>query len=202
MSISESGSPSYQPAVGFQVIVSRSIAHRNRYSAIGGWRDGHARLASQTVSCQNPRTAMKVLIPFILLLSACAPVEPKDDLSQQSFPAVWDVRFFGKQGEGLGSMRLELTTEPIDDAYCGKPYFWKAVVLESDIDVELWRDVQPAYHIYARWLSVDLTASTCNVNYVLMGNIDRESASGFFNFSHPLGGENLGRFEAVPVVRE
>ena len=145
---------------------------------------------------------MRALFPILLLLSACAPVEPKDDLSQQTFPAVWDVSFYNKQGESIGSMRLGLTTDPIDDDYCGKPYFWKAVVLESDIEVDMWRDIQPAYHIYARWLSVDLTASTCNVNYVLMGNIDRESADGFFNFSHPLGDENLGRFEAVPVARD
>lgn len=144
---------------------------------------------------------MKRLIA-LLILAGCAPVEPRDDASQNTFPAIWDIEFFGKQDERIGTMRLGLTTEPIDDGYCGQPYFRKAIVIDSDMEVEMWRDVQPAYHIYAYWLSVDLTASSCNVNYVLLGNIDRESASGFFNFSHPLGGENLGRFEARPVTGE
>ena len=144
---------------------------------------------------------MRRLLPIFFLLSACAPVEPKDDATQRAFPAVWDIEFFDKQDQRIGKMRLGLTTEPLDEQYCGKPYFRKAVVLDSEMDIEMWRDVQPAYHIYAYWLSVDLTASSCNVNYMLLGNINEASASGFFNFAHPLGGEHLGRFEAAPVER-
>ena len=112
---------------------------------------------------------------------------------------VWQIVFVDRDQNDLGTIRLALTDEPIDEQYCGDPYLRKAVILDDDLDFELGIEKLPAYSISFFWLRLDLTASSCNTNFLLLGNIDRNEATGFFNFAHPLGGEYLGRFWAEPV---
>lgn len=136
----------------------------------------------------------------VLLLAACASQGERPAKSQEgSIPPIWDISFVGPGNEDLGSLRIALTTEPIDEDYCGAAYLRKAIVLEDNLDVDLGMDKQPAYSISMFWLWLDLTASSCNTSFLLLGNIDADESVGFFNYSHPLGGESLGRFKAVPV---
>jgi hypothetical protein len=144
------------------------------------------------------RLACCFLLPMLLV--ACASQDEKPANAEgTSIPPIWDVSFVGTGNEDLGSLRIALTSEPIDEDYCGASYLRKAIVLEDHLDVDLGMDKQPAYSISMFWLWLDLTASSCNTNFLLLGNIDPDESVGFFNYAHPLGGESIGRFEAVPV---
>lgn len=122
--------------------------------------------------------------------------EPEEE---QGIPRVWEFLFFDRDQNDLGRIRLALTDQPIDDRYCGDAYLKKAVILEDELAFDLDLEMQPAYSISLFWLRLDLTASSCNTNFMVLGNIDATEASGFFNYAHPLGGENIGRFTAVPL---
>jgi hypothetical protein len=137
---------------------------------------------------------------IVLLLAGCESQDPKPATDpDSSIPPIWEIAFVGTDNEDLGSLRIALTTEPIDEDYCGASYLRKAIVLEDNLEVDLGMAKQPAYSISMFWLWLDLTASSCNTNFLLLGNIDPDESVGFFNYSHPLGGKSLGRFEAVPV---
>jgi len=139
------------------------------------------------------------LLPVFFFLFGCTSSPPVDDSSEVTFPTVWDFEFVDKEESSLGSVRLGLTMEPVDEDYCGGSYFRKAKVLRDDLKIDLYKSLQPAWHIFAYGLSIDLTASTCNTNYLLIGSMNPEEASGYFNYAHPLGGEYIGRFTAAPV---
>ena len=132
------------------------------------------------------------------LLAGCAlqTVEPE---TEQGIPRVWEFLFVDRDQNDLGRIRLALTDEPIDDRYCGDAYMKKAVILDDELAFDLDMDKQPAYSISLFWLRLDLTASSCHTNFLLLGNIDANEATGFFNYAHPLGGEYIGRFTAAPV---
>lgn len=134
-------------------------------------------------------------------LFGCTASPPADESGAVTFPAVWDFEFVDKEQNSLGSIRLGFTTEPVDADYCGESYYRKAKVLSDGLEIDLHKPLQPVWHIFAYGLSIDLTASTCNTNYVLIGNMNTEEASGFFNYAHPLGGEHIGRFTGTPVAR-
>lgn len=133
-----------------------------------------------------------------MCLSACASSETQE--APQGFPVIWDFRFVDTEQNPLGNIRIQLTEDPIDDGYCGEDYFRKAIVLEDDLAYDLGMEKQPAYHISLFALALDLTASVCHTNFILSGPINSEEASGFFNYAHPLGGYNIGRFTATPIV--
>jgi hypothetical protein len=143
------------------------------------------------------RAAAGVLIAAALV-SACA-VRDTEPADERGIPGVWDIEFFDRDRNGLGSIRIALTNEPVDDQYCGEPFYRKAVILEDELDFDIGMEKRPAYSISFFWLKLDLTASVCHTNFLLMGNIDPTQASGFFTYAHPLGGEYLGRFTALPV---
>ena len=141
------------------------------------------------------------LAPVFFFLFGCASGPPVDESSGDTFPAVWDFEIVDKEQTALGSIRLRLTMEPVDEDYCGGSYFRKAKVLRDDLKIDLYKSLQPVWHVFARGLSIDLTASTCNTNYLFIGSINPEEASGYFNYAHPLGGEYIGRFIGTPVVQ-
>ena len=144
--------------------------------------------------------AIRVACCIAVLLAACESQNEKPaEVQDRGIPPIWDVSFVGTGNEDLGSLRIALTTEPIDEDYCGASYLRKAIVLEDNLDVDLGMDKQPAYSISMFWLWLDLTASSCNTSFLLLGNIDPDESVGFFNYAHPLGGESIGRFKAVPA---
>ena len=150
---------------------------------------------------------MKVLVRIFVLsvcLSACTANDSKPETDSDAsgqFPVIWDIQIFDKEQQPLGNLKIRLTEEPVDDDYCGYDYFRKAIVLEDNLKADLQGiEKQPAYHIGALWLTIDLTASVCWADYILMGDINKEEAKGFFNYSHPFGGYNIGSFTASPVV--
>jgi hypothetical protein len=138
------------------------------------------------------------LLLVCVALSACASQAGEPEKAG-GIPRVWDIEFFDRDQEDLGSIRLALTDEPIDEDYCGDAYQRKAVIIDDQLTVDLDLEKRPAYSISFYWLRLDLTASVCHTNFLLLGNIDASEASGFFNYAHPLGGQNIGRFHAVPV---
>ena len=139
------------------------------------------------------------LIIIIVLIAGCAVNESKTQTEPEHFPAIWLIRFIDAEEQSLGYLKLRLTDEFVDGNYCGNDYRKKAFVIEDELDVDVGMDKQPAYHLDGFWIKIDLTASVCYTNYMLIGGIDREEASGFFNYTHPLGGYNIGRFAANPV---
>lgn len=139
-----------------------------------------------------------VVLMVASLASACATRESAAE-EEQGIPRVWEILFFDRDQNDLGRIRLALTDEPIDEQYCGEPHQRKAVILEDELAVDLDMEKLPAYSISMFWLRLDLTGSTCHTNFLLLGNIGPNEATGFFNYAHPLGGEYLGRFTAAPV---
>ena len=136
----------------------------------------------------------------LLLLSACATDRVTDDeIETGGIPAIWEFTFTDRDASDLGTIRLAFTDEPADDGYCAGRGLRKAHILEDNLDFDLGMDKQPAYRFGIRWMELDLTATSCNVNFLLLGNFDASSSSGIFNYAHPLGGDFIGRFSAVPV---
>ena len=60
--------------------------------------------------------------------------------------------------------------------------------------------MQPTYEIRGPWITIDLTGTICNVGYRFLGELGDDGATGFFNYSHKMGGENIGRFVATPIL--
>ena len=112
--------------------------------------------------------------------------------------AVWRFDFVDTHHESLGHLLLAFTNESIDEPSCGNDYLKKMVVLEDGLDFDFGVESRPAYSINGPWLTVDLTASVCYIDHKLIGDITQGGAAGFFNYSHKLGGYNIGRFTARP----
>ena len=101
----------------------------------------------------------------------------------------------------MGSLTIQLTEEPIDTDYCGDDYFRKVVVLEDNLNANLQGiELRPAYHVSALGLTIDLTSTVCWADYILLGKVNKKEAKGYFNLAQPLGGHNIGRFTATPMV--
>lgn len=147
-------------------------------------------------------------IPFVLLLClcACASSEPvdqaqtaSDGAASQSQQPVWRFDFVDDNQDSLGYLLLAFTAEAVDEPTCGKDYRKKMRVVEDRLDFDLGVEAQPAYSINGPWLTIDLTASVCYIDHNLIGDITDDGATGFFTYSHRLGGRSIGSFTAHPV---
>jgi hypothetical protein len=116
-------------------------------------------------------------------------------------PGTWDFRVVDQQKQSIGHLVLRLTGESVSNTACDDGEWKTAVILEDRLDYDFGFDLQPAYRVHGRWLTVDLTASMCNVDHIFNGEVDDDGASGFFNYYHRLGGNNIGAFTAVPVTQ-
>ena len=95
---------------------------------------------------------------------------------------------------------LLLTQEDIGTESCVDQYWKKALVIDDSLDFDVGFEKQPAYNIKGPWLTIDLTASTCNVHHRLIGDVNSDGATGSFNYLDLLGSYNIGTFTASPVV--
>jgi hypothetical protein len=157
---------------------------------------------------QVPPVSLFVRLLIVLfLLTGCATSNHKDygGLIAQLTPArwrqpgTWDFIILDREEHSLGHIVLRLTGEDVGADACDRDQWKRAVVLESSLTFDFGFVVQPAYRVHGRWLTVDLTASMCYADHILDGELDNEGASGFFNYHHNLGGDNIGTFTAVLV---
>lgn len=113
-------------------------------------------------------------------------------------PGVWDFQVENSQKESMGDIRMHLTGESASYD-CDEGGWKRAEIIHGDIDYDFGFDLQPAYRVHGNWITIDLTASICGADHLLNGELNDDGASGFFNYSHRLGGNNLGTFIAVPA---
>ena len=113
-------------------------------------------------------------------------------------PGVWTFRILDRDDRPMGDIVLLLTNENPDAGSCANAGWRKAIVIDDTVDFDFGFEKSPAYSVHGRWLTVDLTASICELDHNLVGEIDEQGASGFFNFAHSLGGYNVGKFVATP----
>jgi hypothetical protein len=143
-----------------------------------------------------------------LLLSGCA--SKKSNVKYDAYferltpgrwqqPGTWRFEIVDDQQQSLGHILLLLSGINIDSGDCVDEDWKKAVVLVDTLDIDYGFDISPAYSIRGRWLTIDLTASVCDADYKLIGQLDDENAAGNFNYAHLLGGYNIGTFTASPV---
>lgn len=115
-------------------------------------------------------------------------------------PGMWKFEVFDNDRQALGHIVLYLTGEDIGAGYCVDDYWKEAIVMDNKLNVELSFEARPAYNVKGPWLTVDLTATTCNVHHNLVGDVDGEGAAGTYNYIHLLGSFNVGTFTASPLV--
>jgi len=151
------------------------------------------------------RTGRRILNALILFAYGCTSsqlrsqdVAAATDTEPTVLHAVWQFDFFDTNNQSLGYLLLAFTGEGIDEPTCGNDYWKKMVVLEDRLDFDFGVESRPAYSINGPWLTIDLTASVCYIDHMLIGDITQDGATGFFNFSHKLGGYNIGKFTARP----
>ena len=149
------------------------------------------------------------LIALIFCLYGCTYSQPRSqdlatetDTEPVAHQAVWRFDFVDTDHNTLGYLLLAFTNDSIDEPTCGNDYWKKMVVLEDSLDFDFGVESRPAYTVNGPWLTIDLTASVCYIDHNLIGDITEDGASGFFTFSHKLGGYNIGRFTARPISRE
>lgn len=114
-------------------------------------------------------------------------------------PGTWDFHIIDPEEQSMGHIVLRLTGAPVDNPVCAEGDWYRALLLEESVDYDFGFDLRPAYRVHGQWLTVDLTSSICNADHLLNGEMDDDGASGFFNYAHRLGGNNLGKFTATPV---
>ena len=100
----------------------------------------------------------------------------------------------------MGHIRLYFSGEILATA-CDDGDWRRATIIESEIDYDFGFELQAAYRVHGHWLTVDLTAAVCGADHLFIGELADEGASGFFNYSHRLGGSNIGTFSAAPVEK-
>ena len=116
-------------------------------------------------------------------------------------PGTWNFRVVNEQQQPIGHLIVRLTNESVGEEACDEGDWMYAVILEDKLDYDFDFALDPAYRVHGRWLTLDLTASMCNVGHVFNGEVDNEGASGFFNYYDPLGGSHLGTYTAVSVTQ-
>ena len=146
---------------------------------------------------------------LFLLLTGCSASAP--DIGTEISPLtpglwrqsqLWSFELVDIHERSLGKIVLLMSDERVDVSSCDNRHWKKALVVEDELDFDFGFEIEPAYKIHGRWLNVDLTASICDADYNLNGELSKEGAAGFFNYSHLLGGRNIGTFTAVPVTDE
>lgn len=130
-------------------------------------------------------------------VDAVPPDRPDDESGRIN--ATWRFEFVDRNGKSMGHMLLVFTADKIDQPTCGNDDWQKMLVLEDNLDFDFGVDSRPAYSLHGPWLTIDLTSSVCYLDHILIGDMTPNAASGFFNLSHQIGGENIGRFTAKPL---
>lgn len=147
-------------------------------------------------------------IVLLLLISGCA--TKKSNIKYDAYfeqltpsrwqqPGTWRFEVVDNQQQSLGHILLLLSGQDADSKHCVDEGWKKAVVLVDTLDVDIGFEISPAYNIHGRWLTIDLTATVCDADYKLFGQLEDENAAGNFNYAHLLGGYSIGTFTASPV---
>ena len=113
-------------------------------------------------------------------------------------PGVWDFQVTSSQNESMGELRMHLTGESVSES-CDDGDWKRAVIIHGSIDYDFGFDLRPAYRVHGNWITLDLTAAACGADHLFSGELSNDGAIGFFNYSHRLGGNNVGTFVAVPA---
>jgi hypothetical protein len=121
--------------------------------------------------------------------------------AEEAADMAWRFDFVDTMDSPMGYMVMVFTDEKVDEPTCGKDEWAKMLILEDSLDIDFGVDPRPAYLIMGPWLRIDLTASVCYLNHNLIGDISPENASGYFTFTHKIGGRYIGKFTARPVSK-
>ena len=129
--------------------------------------------------------------------------DPDVSLSAKADAAdvAWRFDFVDVDQKPLGFLVLVFSEDRVDEPTCGNDHWSRMPVVENGLDFDFGVEFRPAYTIHGPWLTIDLTSSVCYLDHMLIGNIAPDGVSGFFNLSHKIGGENIGKFTARPVSR-
>lgn len=146
------------------------------------------------------------LLVSLTLCAACSATKTKDDVGFfDAAPEGWrqadEWLFFvaGRDREPLGYLRLYLTRSPLESEDCDVSEWYRADVIENELDYEIDAELAPGYKIIGPWITVDLSATSCNIGYKMVGTATNDGAAGHFNVVHSLGGGNIGEFMAIPA---
>lgn len=151
---------------------------------------------------------MRRIYAILLLagMTACStPGYDNEDSVFQALPQSWqrsdEWQFFvaDNNQEPLGDLRLYLTNRPLESEDCDVTGWYRADVIENNLNYKLEAELAPGYKIIGPWITLDLAATSCNIGYKMVGTVTDQGAKGHFNFVHSLGGENIGEFLALPA---
>jgi len=144
---------------------------------------------------------------FLICLCGCTTnaVDDRAFMSQLTpdewrHPGAWTFHIVDNQHDSLGHIVLLLTDEGIGADSCVDSYWKKATIIDDGLDFDFGFEKRPAYNVKGPWITIDLTASTCNVHHKLVGDVDSEGAVGSFNYIDLLDSYSIGTFTAKPVV--
>lgn len=181
--------------------------------ALGAIKHANKSPALLLVIDTNFRKCGRQLLSITVLvgLFGCTMNKPDADADADIFVAsltppawhysdTWIFRVVNDRQRELGEIVLLLTGKKTSADSCAENGSNKAVVINNSLDIDFGFELDPAFTLHGRWLRIDLTASTCDVDHVLYGEVNAKSANGFFNYSHPLGGYNIGTFRATPAM--
>jgi hypothetical protein len=145
-------------------------------------------------------------IVLILILCGCISQQREEQQSAATTDAnpvvhdvAWRFDFVDNDENSFGFLTMVFTAERIDEPTCGNEHWKKMLILEDRLNFDFGVETRPAYTVHGPWLTIDLTASICYLDHNLIGDITSDGASGFFTFSHKIGGHNIGKFTARPV---
>ena len=121
-------------------------------------------------------------------------------------PGAWQFHFVDVDRNWLGAIVLNFLDEPTETCSSGD---WKyAEVLSStdesvglSLPVEIIGGLHVAYQIHGALLQMDLNGNVCDSNNLVLGQLLETGAVGRVDYSHMLGGEQIGWFTAAPASR-
>ena len=147
------------------------------------------------------------LLAFALLVACQAPGYDHRPEIFSAVPARWqqagEWQFYvtDMNDEPAGELVLLLSSTPLESESCDTSGWYRADVIDNTLDMELAAEMIPGYMISGPWITVDLSATSCNTGYKLIGTLSENGASGHVSFVHSIGGEHIGNFVAMPVSR-
>ncbi len=149
---------------------------------------------------------LKVFAVFVACLCGCVSTSADRQAATSQAQAglnadlaTWKFDFVDTNEDSLGHLVMAFTNESIGEAGCVDEHWRQLLVDEDRLDYDLGAELRPAYTLRGPWLTINLTASVCHIDHNLIGTISPDGASGYFTFSHDLGGHNIGRFFAQPI---
>ncbi len=147
-------------------------------------------------------------VAWLCLVAGCVTTTPETESRDGGlipdawlYANAWKFELFDQADQSIGHVTLLLTHQPATGGRCTEGRWLHAVLVENEADIDFGLELKPAYQISGPWIRIDLTASLCDLDYVLIGDMLEDGGRGFFNYSHALGGRPIGRFTAEPLMQ-